>query len=58
MCPVSITQHKPSDRVGYLKEEDKPMNDIDPLIACAASVAALAITLLAAHPELVILVPT
>jgi hypothetical protein len=55
---VSITQHNPPDRVGYSKEEDKPMNDIDPLIACAASVAALAITLLAAHPELVMLVPT
>ncbi len=34
------------------------MNDIDPLIATAATEAALAITLLAAHPEILILVPT
>jgi hypothetical protein len=34
------------------------MNAIDPLIACAASVAMVAIILLAAHPELLILVPT
>jgi hypothetical protein len=34
------------------------MNDIDPLIATAATVAILATTLLAAHPEILILVPT
>ena len=34
------------------------MNDIDPLIATAATVAILATTLLAAYPELLILVPT
>jgi hypothetical protein len=34
------------------------MNDIDAIIASAATVAMLATTLLAAHPELLILVPT
>ena len=34
------------------------MNDIDALIATAAAVAIIATTLLAAHPEMLILVPT
>ena len=34
------------------------MNDIDALIATAATVAIVATTLLAAHPEMLILVPT
>ena len=34
------------------------MNDIDQIIATAASVAIVATTLLVAHPEMLILVPT
>jgi hypothetical protein len=34
------------------------MNDIDPLIASAATVAMLATSLLIAHPAMLILVPT
>jgi hypothetical protein len=34
------------------------VNDLDPIIATAATVAMLATTLLAAHPEMLILVPT
>ena len=52
-------QQSQAVRVGHLNgREDTPVTDIDALIATAATVAIVAITLLAAHPEILILVPT
>jgi hypothetical protein len=47
------------DRVGYLNDgEEISVVEIDTLIATAAIVAIVAATVLAAHPEMLILVPT
>jgi hypothetical protein len=47
------------DRVGYLNDgEEISVAEIDTLIATAAIVAIVAATVLAAHPEMLILVPT
>jgi hypothetical protein len=55
----SDRQQFPAVCVGHLNDQEEAlMNDIDQLIATAATVAVLATTLLAAHPEMFILVPS